>query len=249
MNEKKIRPWIYIFVTLFHFILILFIVFETDIKVIPVTDSARIIRLINLEEISPQPHTPALSRPQVQMQTQPELQPEPMPEPPPLSVLPVIISTERDDDDIPEVESIAEVMIETDTPPIQTVVAPGTHMIPSVDSSSDTTVGIYQSEEEYLPMHQVSTPPQFDVNDIIADLNYPEFARRSNIEGRVILELFVDRTGTVQRVTILREEPEGRGFGEAAVRAFLGRKGTPAMTANGEPVSARNRYPVSFRLR
>jgi len=100
--------------------------------------------------------------------------------------------------------------------------------------------------DTYIPMHQLSSPPQFDAKEIATDLVYPSAALRSGIEGRVILELFVDRTGIVQRVTILREDPEGRGFGEAAVKAFTGRKGIPAV-ANGEAVSARYRYPVTFR--
>jgi len=142
--------------------------------------------------------------------------------------------------EIPQVEAIAETMIETDIPPVQEVVAAGTLL----------TVApiIVQTEDEYLPMHMVSNPPEFDANAIASDLVYPAIALRSGIEGRVILELFVDRTGVVQRITIMREEPEGRGFGEAAVRAFTGRKGKPAM-ANNEPVSIRYRYPVSFRIK
>jgi protein TonB len=80
------------------------------------------------------------------------------------------------------------------------------------------------------------------------DLVYPPIALRSGIEGRVILELFVDRTGAVQKIVILQENPLDRGFGEAAVRAFTDRKGVPAY-ANGEPVSARYRYPVTFKLK
>jgi len=136
------------------------------------------------------------------------------------------------DPEIPQVEEIAETMIETDIPPVQTVVAAGTLI----------------TQDNYLPMHQLSSPPQFDANAIASDLVYPPIALRSGIEGRVILELFVDRTGTVQRITILREDPADRGFGDAAVKAFTGRKGKPA-TANGEPVSARYRYPVTFRIK
>ena len=142
-------------------------------------------------------------------------------------------------EDIPIVEEIAETMIETDTAPVQTVVAAGTIHTPQ----PSTTVA-----EHYLPMHQLSAPPRFDESAIASDLVYPPIALRSGIEGRVILELFVDRTGTVQRVTILREDPEGRGFGDAAIKAFNGRKGNPAI-ANGELVSARYRYPVSFRIK
>ena len=148
------------------------------------------------------------------------------------------------DPEIPQVEEIAEEMIETDTPPIQEVVAAGS---------------IINNEfEDYLPMHQITTRPEFDLNAIQGSLIYPPIAHRAGIEGRVILELFVDRTGAVQRIIILREEirsPDGtfkeddtRGFGMAAIRAFEGRKGTPA-TANGEFVSCRYRYPVTFRLR
>jgi protein TonB len=130
------------------------------------------------------------------------------------------------------VESIAETMIETDTPPDQNVLASG----------------VFLNTENYMPMHRLSRTPLFDEDAIIADLVYPPIAQRSGIEGRVILELFVDRNGMVQRIDILREDPEGRGFGEAAVRAFTGRKGQPAI-ANGQPVSARYRYPVTFRIK
>jgi len=140
--------------------------------------------------------------------------------------------------EIPQVEEIAETMIETDTPPVQEIVAAGTI----------TTQVQVEPEEVYLLAHQISTPPQFDFNAIEATLVYPPIALRSGREGRVILDLFVDRTGIVKSIIIMREEPEGMGFGEAAVRAFTGVKGIPA-TANGEPVSTRYRYPVTFRIR
>jgi len=140
-------------------------------------------------------------------------------------------------EELPQVEAIAETMIETETVPLQTIVAPG-----SLNSNADT------SWDNYLPIHKVSEPPRFDERDITSALMYPPIALRSAIEGRVILELFVDRNGLVQRITILREEPKDRGFGEAAVKAFTGRRGSPAY-ANGEPVSARYRYPVSFKIK
>jgi len=138
------------------------------------------------------------------------------------------------DPDIPQVEEIAEIMVESDIPPVQTVVAAGTIRV--------------QTDDEYMPMHMLSTSPKFDERAITSAIVYPPIAHRSGIEGRVILELTVDRTGAVQGITILREEPEGRGFGEAAARVFVGRKGIPA-TSNGEPVSARYRYPVTFRIK
>jgi protein TonB len=140
-------------------------------------------------------------------------------------------------EELPQVEAIAETMIETDAPPQQTIVAPGS-----------LTSNAAPSWDDYLPIHKVSEPPRFDEREITAALVYPPIALRSAIEGRVILELFVDRNGLVQRITILQENPKERGFGEAAVKAFTGRRCTPAY-ANGEPVSARYRYPVSFKIK
>jgi protein TonB len=157
------------------------------------------------------------------------------PPPPPPRTPPQEITS-----DLPLVESIAETMIETDIVPEQTIVAPGSLITP----------GTYnvQSWDDYLPIHRVSEPPKFDEREIASALVYPPIAQRSGIEGRVILELFVDRNGMVQQVRILQENPPDRGFGEAAVRAFTGKRAAPAL-ANGEPVSARYRYPVSFRIR
>ena len=150
---------------------------------------------------------------------------EPEPPPPPPEEIP-----------LPMVESIAETMIETDEVPDQIVVAPGTLIITA------------PSWDDYLPIHKVSDAPRFNERDIYADLVYPPIALRSGIEGRVILELFIDRHGVVQQILILQENPQDRGFGEAAVKAFTGKRGVPAY-ANGEPVSARYRYPVSFKIK
>jgi protein TonB len=138
----------------------------------------------------------------------------------------------------PVTEVIAETMIETDTPPDQTLAAAGTI----------TAVRTADPFADYLPMHKLSTPPQFDEKLITGILDYPPIARRSGIGGRVILELFIDRGGTVRQVTVLREEPEGWGFAGAAVKAFEGFRCSPAL-ANGEAVSSRFRYPVTFKIR
>ncbi|MDR1024464.1 MAG: hypothetical protein LBL56_01965, partial [Treponema sp.] len=65
------------------------------------------------------------------------------------------------------------------------------------------------AEDEYLPAHRISVLPQFPVDTIRKNLIYPPAARRSVTEGRVVLELFVDRTGIVRRIDIIQEEPAG----------------------------------------
>jgi protein TonB len=163
-----------------------------------------------------------------------EILPPPPPPPPP------------DSPPVPEnaVESIAETMIETEeTPEDQVLADPGTLIV-----SQAPPVQAEESEEEYLPMHKISVLPVFSEKDILADLAYPPIALRSGIEGIAYLELLVDRRGEVKQILILRENPPGRGFGEAAANAFRGRKGKPA-EANGVPVAARYRYPVRFTIK
>jgi protein TonB len=160
-----------------------------------------------------------------------ELPPPPLPPPPPP---PPRTPAPRETQ---VTESIAETMIETDAPP------PPIAAAPIIDTPSQV-----RPSEEYLPAHKVSQTPKFDEKELAAAVVYPEIAKRSGIEGRVILELFVDRNGLVQRISIVQETPPGRGFGEAAVKAFTGRRAAPAQ-ANGEAVSIRYRYPVTFRLK
>jgi len=159
----------------------------------------------------------------------PVLPPLPPPPPPPPS----------DNQITNQVEAIAEHMIETDTPPDYEIAAAGTIH----DHYQSDIYGFGNSQG----IQQVSSPI-FDETAIRGSLIYPRIAQERGIEGKVFLELFVDRTGLVQGIKILSEEPEGRGFGEAAVRVFTGRKGDPAY-ANGEPVSSRYTYTLTFRLR
>ncbi|MDR2185591.1 MAG: TonB family protein [Treponema sp.] len=135
-----------------------------------------------------------------------------------------------------QTEAVAENLIATrELPPPAPV--PGT----AIPSRPNT-------EPDYLPMHQISVSPSFSEEEIRRRLVYPSIAQRSGLEGMVYLELFIDPQGNVQRITILKEDPQGRGFGEAAVKAFQGLRGSPA-EANGVPVAVRFRYPVRFRLK
>ena len=154
----------------------------------------------------------------------------PPPPPPPPEKLPEILQTTN--------EAIAETMIETDeTPP--PVTAP---------------VQTYTVSEqiEYLPQHRISYPPGLkDIEDeLMQKIIYPPIARRSNIEGMVYLELFIDRQGNVRNVRILREDPPNRGFGEATLNAFnkITKSAKPA-EANGTPVAVRYRYNLRFQLK
>ena len=102
-------------------------------------------------------------------------------------------------------------------------------------------------EYNYLPIDSISNMPRFNDREIATALIYPPDALIAGIEGRVIVELFINKKGIVRQVRILREEPRDYDFGEAVVRLFVGRRCVPAMF-NDKPVSSRYRYPVSFRI-
>lgn len=163
----------------------------------------------------------------------------PAPEPPlPVMKLTDIREAPPPPPEVPPVrqsEAAAETFIETRELP-----APALNPAPPVRSPS--------TEPDYLPMHLISATPSFSEEEIRRRLVYPSIARRSGLEGMVYLELFIDPQGNVRRITILKEEPQGRGFGDAAVKAFQGLRGNPA-EANGVPVAVRYRYPVRFRLK
>jgi protein TonB len=131
-------------------------------------------------------------------------------------------------------ETIAETMIETDEAPPPPVLSTDAASVPE--------------QIVYLPQYMVSAIAVLPENEILRNVIYPPIALRSGIEGTVYLELFIDRSGDIRDITILRENPPGRGFGEAAVNALKGIRAKPA-EANGTAVAARLRYNYTFRIR
>jgi protein TonB len=113
------------------------------------------------------------------------------------------------------------------------------------DSSTVIPDVIYDA---YLSINNISEPPVINEKEILSDLFYPSVALREGIEGRVILELYIDENGIIQHIICLQENPEGFGFKEAAIKAFEGKTVIPAIL-NGKKVKCRYRFPVSFRLK
>jgi protein TonB len=136
---------------------------------------------------------------------------------------------------------VAETIIESEELPVEATTEPATESAPTPSATLANYAG------EYLPQNMVSVVPRLDEKEIRSRLIYPSIALRAGIEGLVYLELYIDREGIVRHIRVLKETPPDRGFGEAAVKAFDGLRGKPAMS-NGEAVPVRYRYPVRFRL-
>ena len=249
MNERNLRFAVIIITIFLHLAVIIFVVFETNLIIRDKIEEQRTINVTYIDIIYPElPEFQALPPSQQQpleLQPQPQIQPQPQRQEQP--VLQPSLSLVLNETDTPLVEEIAEIMIEADPVPEQEIVPAGTLMIP-VDGIGSVDHDISSSSYgRILGQNQVDVLPSFDEASIAAELTYPRIALREGIEGRVILDLFVDRTGKVLSVNIMLEDPQGWGFGEAAVNLFTGRVGTPAY-AGGEPVICRFRRPVTFRI-
>jgi protein TonB len=136
------------------------------------------------------------------------------------------------------IETIAETMIETDEAPPPPVLY--------TTEAAPVTAPVEQIV--YLPQYMVTTLAVLPENEILRAIVYPRIALSSGIEGTVYLELFIDSSGNIRDITILRENPPGRGFGEAAVNALKGIRAKPA-EANGTTVAARLRYNYTFKIK
>lgn len=181
---------------------------------------------------APEPESKILKLADIQEEIPPPPPPPPLPEPePPLPQQTMV-------------EAIAETMVETDEVPEDQVVV---ESLPYAATSQ--AVRSPSQDMEYLPQHQVSQVPVFSEDAIRKNLVYPPIALRSNLQGTVILVLFVDAHGEIRRITVLKEDPLGRGFGEAAVNAFKGIRATSPAEANGVPVGVQYRYPIRFTIR
>jgi len=100
--------------------------------------------------------------------------------------------------------------------------------------------------ESFLPQSQIDTPPQIPTKQIQSKVVYPDMAQKMGLEALVILELFIDHTGKIIRISVLKDP--GHGFAEAAIKAFEGISLNPAQ-AGGVPVAVRWRYPIRFTLK
>jgi len=251
MNEKALRIAVFIFAAILHILVILFIVFDIDKIIIQERpENPRIIRLIDIDETPP---APPVSLPLTQPLpavpvTQPQIQP----------LVELVI---------PPSDEIAETIIEIEEFPIREIVdaEPVINQTESIEFNEPVELSdpdIFA--EVYIPSESVNTVDVVDVylnleerfsypflegeiNAIWSGFIYPESLRRSGREGIVDAQLFIDRTGTIRSVGIVRETPVGAGFGDY-VRDLYENKVITPVTANGEPVSVRFQQRFRFVL-
>lgn len=109
---------------------------------------------------------------------------------------------------------------------------PGGVPIPKPPDSDVIRIGLNAQGQPPVLLHQV--PP-----------DYPEDARRANIEGVVIVDAIINIDGTVDKVTILKSM--NPSMDHAAIVAVKKWRFSPALM-NGKPVRAYFTLTVVFRL-
>ncbi len=77
--------------------------------------------------------------------------------------------------------------------------------------------------------------------------DYPEMARRAQIEGSVWVKALIDKKGKVRDVIILKDSGANAGFEEAAINAAMKTEWKPAIS-NGQPVAVWVSYKIVFVL-
>ena len=107
-----------------------------------------------------------------------------------------------------------------------------------IDTSLDIDTGggfsMASADGDAVPL--VRVPPQ-----------YPERAAQRGIEGRVLVEFTISKSGSVKDAKVIAYEPS-QIFNKAAIKAILQWKYNPKIE-NGEPVEQRGiRIAIPFRL-
>ncbi len=77
-------------------------------------------------------------------------------------------------------------------------------------------------------------------------INYPPFAKKAGVEGRVFVQFVVDEGGNVRDAVVLRGI--GAGCDEEALKAVNSAKFKPGMQ-RGTPVKVKMSLPITFKLK
>jgi periplasmic protein TonB len=155
--------------------------------------------------------------------TQQLIQPPPPPRPP------LLIEAFLDD----EIEDIilppADIDIGADTPPLPVPPKP-----PLV-------------EDEVVPFEKLEAYPEpvGGMQSIISKIHYTELAIRAEIEGTVVIEAILSKTGEVIEAHLIKKI--GGGLDEIALLAVKNTKFKPGMQRD-KPVKVKLSVPVRFRL-
>lgn len=100
-------------------------------------------------------------------------------------------------------------------------------------------------QDQYLPYAQVMPQPVGGLQAIYSKITYPEMAKRTGVEGKVYLLIYVNQDGGVDDVKVVKGI--GAGCDEAAVEGVKKMKFTVGKNA-GAPVKVKLSLSIVFKL-
>jgi len=96
---------------------------------------------------------------------------------------------------------------------------------------------------KFVPMEVAPQP----LPDFSPAPKYPKLAQTTGIKGRVVVQCYVDKTGTVKKYIIKSVTPPGLGFEEEVGKVISDWKFTPAIQ-NGKPLGVWIEMPFTFAV-
>ncbi len=111
--------------------------------------------------------------------------------------------------------------------------------------NSSQANNILPGDEQYVLVADKMPEPVGGVGSITKKLVYPPMAKDSRIEGKVYMMIYINESGNVDDVKIVKGI--GAGCDEAAIKAIKETKFSPAMNGN-TPVKAKLSFAITFKL-
>lgn len=162
-------------------------------------------------------------------QTEQETEPPPPPKPPAPVEAPNNAVIEQEDIDFDASLDLDQQLNVSEKPP----------------SPDDTEEQEENSDEPEIFVAVEQSPDCGGISSLQEEIQYPPFAKKAGIEGRVIVQFVVDEKGNITNPTVTHGAHTL--LEEEAVRAVQELECTPGRQRD-EPVKVRMSMPVSFRL-
>ncbi len=101
------------------------------------------------------------------------------------------------------------------------------------------------AQNDYLAFAQIMPKPSGGIESIYKNITYPDIARKTGIQGKVYVLVFVNEHGGVDDVKVIKGL--GAGCDEAAIDGIKKIKFDPGKN-NGTPVKVKLSLAVEFKL-
>jgi TonB family protein len=123
------------------------------------------------------------------------------------------------------------------------------------ETTNADTLAITENAEEALPIERIEIKPKFKGKDpkkhfrywVNSQVKYPEQALKNGIEGTVVVDITIDKTGKVSNVVAVKYAAHIL-VEETARVIYSSPQWTPGYL-NGEPVNVVYRFTMSFKLK